>query len=273
LLSRGGRRTTMYVTLKRGDKLPTVALAQARLVEAGANALAIDGIFGPQTEQAVLVFQNTVGIPATGQVEQPTWAAFSVSRPIKVIDAVDATDIAVLRADEPYLRDGHSRVEVTYGMSGGARSLVHRLVSSTAPGSVSLLRLHGHGHAGHMGVSVGNEPAVDYSGPRPVSYGSGMFGAGQFKNPVAVATYRQLGAIMAASGSIELHGCNVAMHRLGRDLLSALARTCRVPVTAAFQLQYGEDGASRLEGPTLTCFPDGEGLRSWARRAFTECSA
>lgn len=243
-----------------GDRLPTVALAQARLIESGATDLAVDGIFGPLTEAAVLNFQHEVGVPETKRVDQPTWAALSYGLPISVVDAIDAGDITVVNEDRPYLDDGHSSVVVNYGMSRGAYQLIHDLVASHPARSVALLRLHGHGEPGDMGISSGFERVK-----------SSSFMADLFASPGIRAQFALLGSILKPYGSIELHGCRVALRMRGRRLLEGMARACRVPVTAAYHYQYGARDAARFEGPVLTCFPSVTDLKTWASQRFSQC--
>jgi hypothetical protein len=249
----------LYVTLQRGDELPTVALAQARLLERGI-ALAVDGYFGNSTEKGVVEFQQTVGIPETARVDQTTWAALNHEHPIHVIDAIDATDVTVLLEDAPYLTDGHSQVIASYGMSRGASMLIEQLVASNPPRSIALLRLHGHGGPGRMVVTGGK-----------LGLGDASFAAGHFVNPKAVADFTRLGTIMKPYGSIELHGCKVAQRVNGNRLLESFARVCRVPVSAAMISQRGGQAAARFEGRVLTRFPAERDLRAWSRRVFTEC--
>jgi hypothetical protein len=252
----------VYVTIQQGDRLPSVALAQARLIERGAGRpdLVVDGNFGPQTLASVLDFQAKLGIPTTGKVDPPTWLALHIGQEIRVVDVIDATDITVLDEDHPHLADGHAHVHVNYGMSRGAHDLIQRLVAGHATRSVALLRLHGHGGAGHMVVSGGTQ-----------AYGSSTFAGEHFKNPQARAQYQLLGRIMKPYGSIELHGCNVATRLNGSRLLSGLAEACRVPVTAALSSQLGGAGAARFEGATATHYPGGTTLPLWARSVFSQC--
>jgi hypothetical protein len=247
----------MYVTVQRGDQLPTVALAQARLVEFGTPDLKVDGNFGSKTHAAVLAFQRRVAVPTTGAVDQTTWGAMARGLPLSVVDVIDASDIVVLQEDFPHLNDGHSRVQVNYGMSRGALVLINKLVAENAPRSVGLLRLHGHGGPGKMLVS-GN-------------IGSSTFAGGHFTQQNAVAYYRLLGQIMKPYGSIEMHGCSVALGAKGRRLLAGLAETCGVPVTAGLGFQRGGTEANRFEGPTSTSLPFGLTLQTWASRVFAEC--
>ena len=252
----------MYVTIQRGDRLPSVALAQARLFQVGAGRpdLAVDGLFGPETEAAVLDFQARVGVAATGKVDPPTWLAMDIGRAISAVDVIDATDITVYEEDHPHLADGHSQIYVNYGMSRGVRHLIERLVAGHRPRSVALLRLHGHGGSGHMVVSGGTQ-----------AYGSSSIAGEHFTNPEARAAYQRLGSIMKPYGSIELHGCTVATRANGQRLLAGLVETCGVPVTAALRCQLGAAAAARFEGPIATHFPNRATLPLWAQSVFTEC--
>lgn len=58
--------------LREGDTGHYVKAAQALLV-ANDRTLAIDGIFGPITHNAVVLFQGANRIPITGEVNVPTW--------------------------------------------------------------------------------------------------------------------------------------------------------------------------------------------------------
>lgn len=53
---------------------------QQALNDRGYNAGAADGQWGPATEDAVKRFQQVSGLPATGELEQPTLAALGVAR-------------------------------------------------------------------------------------------------------------------------------------------------------------------------------------------------
>jgi peptidoglycan hydrolase-like protein with peptidoglycan-binding domain len=52
----------MCVTVRLEDRLPTVALAQDRLVEEGEPDLAVDGIFGWRTYASVRKFQEYLNL-------------------------------------------------------------------------------------------------------------------------------------------------------------------------------------------------------------------
>jgi peptidoglycan hydrolase-like protein with peptidoglycan-binding domain len=63
--------------LKPGDHGPNVVIAQRKLSGSGirgARGIAVDGVFGSQTEIAVRNYQKAVGLPIDGIVGPATWA-------------------------------------------------------------------------------------------------------------------------------------------------------------------------------------------------------
>lgn len=62
-------------TLRRGDSGPSVKVLQNALIGRGYNVGAVDGQFGPKTEQQVKCFQQGAGLSADGIVGPQTWAA------------------------------------------------------------------------------------------------------------------------------------------------------------------------------------------------------
>jgi peptidoglycan hydrolase-like protein with peptidoglycan-binding domain/predicted secreted Zn-dependent protease len=63
--------------LRYGSQSPAVKILQHYLVEAGAD-IAVDGIFGPITRQAVLAFQQEAGLAVDGIVGPQTWASLKI---------------------------------------------------------------------------------------------------------------------------------------------------------------------------------------------------
>lgn len=61
-------------TLRRGHRGPLVAELQRRLSAAG-HPVDVDGLLGKFTEGALKAFQSTRGLPATGVVDDATWAS------------------------------------------------------------------------------------------------------------------------------------------------------------------------------------------------------
>lgn len=72
---------TPTVLLKRGDRGDQVRALQTQLRRLGFPAGSVDGIYGPLTEQAVRLFQESVNLPATGTVDEVTWAAVQSAVP------------------------------------------------------------------------------------------------------------------------------------------------------------------------------------------------
>lgn len=65
-------------TLEINDKGSLVEMIQLSLSRAGFFDSAVDGIFGPVTQRAVVDFQNSFGLPADGIVGINTWDKLSV---------------------------------------------------------------------------------------------------------------------------------------------------------------------------------------------------
>lgn len=61
-------------TLRRGDTGSDVRTLQTALTRAGYDPGAINGVFGAQTERAVMQFQRVLGLPQDGIVGPRTWA-------------------------------------------------------------------------------------------------------------------------------------------------------------------------------------------------------
>jgi peptidoglycan hydrolase-like protein with peptidoglycan-binding domain len=64
----------LFVTVKRGDQGDAVRAAQSQLASRGID-VAVDGVFGPQTDEKVRAFQHAKGIAADGIVGPLTWTA------------------------------------------------------------------------------------------------------------------------------------------------------------------------------------------------------
>ena len=63
------------------DRPPAVRELQQKLNAAGADpVLPVDGVFGPETRDAVIAFQNANGLPADGEVHAATWAELDLVR-------------------------------------------------------------------------------------------------------------------------------------------------------------------------------------------------
>ena len=70
-------------TLSKNSTGEDVVTLQKKLYLIGYEISEIDGIFGNETERAVLAFQKDKNISATGIVTNVTWRALQEAKPIK----------------------------------------------------------------------------------------------------------------------------------------------------------------------------------------------
>ncbi|MBU4261947.1 MAG: peptidoglycan-binding protein [Proteobacteria bacterium] len=86
--------------LGRGSKGEEVARLQALLCLANIDAKPIDGEFGQGTERAVLAYQDSKGMPSTGQADEETQEAVGMNQPdttkipVPVIDNITVDIVA-----------------------------------------------------------------------------------------------------------------------------------------------------------------------------------
>ncbi len=244
----------MYPMLRYGDRLPTVAAVQIlvnRKMHQG-TYIAVDGIYGSKTREAVRAFQRERGLAPDGVVGEDTWRALIRDEKLVVIDSVDLTNPEDMGYNDAAIRNAGGSPIVNFGMCNGVKVAMQDIRARARMGHVVLLRFHGHGKPGVMGVTMGKRVEM-----------SSAFGV-TFIDSLA----RYLGSfrwMFSSFGSAELHGCRVGAGRDGRRLVMALARAWGVPVTAGLRAQYGGGSSTfQFEGPTFTAFPNGN-LRTWAR--------
>jgi hypothetical protein len=237
------------ITLRRGDRLPTVAVLQSYLNQQDSTVefLEVDGIFGKKTERAVHAYrlQNLLGMG--GAVDYAFWRAV-VGREWQIVDSVDRTKPDDLEHEDlaPY----RQTLLEQFGMSRGGRLVLHSVARSSRTGEVVLLRFHGHGSPGNMIVSSGVSSASSFD----YTYGQDFFDA-----------LRELRSIFAPFGSVEMHGCRVGQGAPGRTLLTGMCNALGVPVTAGVQTQYGGGSSTfRFEGRTVTACPGAQPLKVWS---------
>jgi len=249
------------ITLRRGDRLPTVAVLQSYLnqVPSTAEYLSVDGIFGRYTAGAVERFRSANRLGRSEIVDYEVWRRV-VGAEWQIIDSVDRTDHDSRRhaiLDHEDLAPYGQTVLEQFGLSQGAPVVLSTIHSRARIGQVVLLRFHGHGGPGEMIVSSGR------SGNRGSSFDH-RYGAGFFE------ALRVLRPIFASFGSVEMHGCRVGQGAAGRALLSGMANALGVPVTGALRSQLGGGRTTfKFEGPTVTICPGGESLPNWSRRVGT----
>lgn len=256
----------MYVRLRRGDRLPTVAYAQWMLKRHPAvfqGSLGVDGIFGPETEAAVALAQRAESLPETGELGPALWPILRARsgddrRAVESIGigstsrrhSVAGVDPSVL-ADRGYLDTGDPDVSIVVnaGSSFGLPGAFDRILAAHSFGRCVLLRFHGHGAPGFMVVTGGGTAGSELYPHRGEGYSREL---------------ARLRPLFAPFGSIELHGCRVGSGERGRRSLEILARSANVPVSAAYHTQFGGAASDRFEGPVRTVFPESTTLPAWA---------
>jgi peptidoglycan hydrolase-like protein with peptidoglycan-binding domain len=101
--------------VKRGDKIFPVRPLQ-QLLRARNHPVAVDGIFGPQTESAVKAFQQSKGLAADGIVGPQTWPKLVVTiKKGSTGDAVRAVQEVINFHDQS---DGEGPPVQIYGIFG-----------------------------------------------------------------------------------------------------------------------------------------------------------
>jgi hypothetical protein len=80
----GFQPSTALPLLKKGSRGDMVVWAQEHLLGAGQSTLPVTGIFGAQTYNAVVAFQQQNGLYADGQIGTDTWVALLRATPVPV---------------------------------------------------------------------------------------------------------------------------------------------------------------------------------------------
>jgi Putative peptidoglycan binding domain len=238
-----------YTDLRKGDHLPMVGVLQHLLNRTGAS-LATDGVFGVKTEAAVRAFQRPRGLVSDGIVGDKTWARLTAGVTLPIVDSVDVTDPTFLKQDAGDIQRAGGYPLLVGGMCNGLEQTVSLLAGYR---SVFLLRLHGHGTAGYASVTSGEE--MDLTERSSI-----------FSDRRVMSVLGRLRSVFGPYGSVEFIECSTGRGHLGRRLLSELAATLGVPVTAATVDQpFGRLWSFRLFGPTVTEIPGGMSLEAWCR--------
>jgi hypothetical protein len=258
-----------YTYLRLGDNLPTVGVLQKLLNRVGAK-LNVNGIFGNKTLAAVRHFQHAHHLKPDGLVGKHTWKRITAGLVLQIVDCVDvfdtfqkeeflrakdykrANEMADSNAAEAHdIRAVGGKPLVIGGMCNGVAQVVS-LISTTAK-EAFLLRLHGHGRAGSMGVGAGS------GGPNELN----RINAESI--PQLRLVLGSLKGVFGPYGSVQLMGCETGRGLEGATMLKTIASILGVPVTAGINFQYGGGGIPtfKFEGPTHTEVPYGQSLKDW----------
>ncbi len=141
------------ILLKIGDSGPAVAAVQRELAIQVDPAVEVDGLFGPQTQQAVIRFQQLEGLHVDGIVGPETWDALFATR-----------DVAFVPTPQP-----QTQVAASY-----ERPAPPRRPASDRPGRVGAEDFNG----GNYLVMVGNRARGGSSATGGGSYGGGSSSGG-----------------------------------------------------------------------------------------------
>jgi len=281
------------ILLERGDRLPTVALAQALLngQMPGQTALEVDGIYGSRTEAAVRAFQqNVMRVAGLGRIDSNTWMRLSQGQNMQVRDMVDISDPLINEMADVVRAAGSDPI-----LRGGGSNAVGDIVPSIAssgvrPGSLVLLRFQGHGNRGTQVIGYGTGCFVYYdvihrrevpSLEQCIAERSSVseedaavvmdamsrsaISVDSLELPDVATALRPLRDYLSPYGSIEFHGCQVGGGARGAQLLQRMADLVNAPVSAA-QTRQITGNAIRFRGAILSRFPSRATLQQWSRR-------
>jgi hypothetical protein len=245
-----------YQFLKKGAKLPAVGVMQKLLNRTGAS-LTVDGDYGPATKAAVQAFQRQRGLFADGRIGRITYPRLLAGEHnLKIVDLVDIFDPKLGdREVRDVLKVGGIAIPIS-GMSNGVEQAVDDIVAAVPSRSVFILRIHGHGQAGSGGISQGR-------GGIGGEHGSSInVNNWDYVMPLIM----RLKPIFSPYGCIQFMHCSTGSGVEGYQLLLDIAVHLGVPVSAAYQIQYG-GGASTFayEGPTRTQVPIFGSLSAWCQ--------
>lgn len=239
-----------FVWLRKGDKLPAVAVAQILLNRSGAS-LTVDGDFGNKTYRAVKDFQSPRGLAKDGIIGQQTWPRLVANEQLQIIDCIDVFDASLFNMEARDIRRSGGNPILIGGMCNGIEQAITEI--KAAARNAFLVRFHGHGAPGAAGVSDGHGTIEDYS---------------TFRNDASTRqVLTKLRGSFGRYGCIQFMHCNTAQGTAGREFLQMVATTTRVPASAGTQTQYAGSlrKTLRFEGPTRTFCPNNIDLKTWGR--------
>jgi peptidoglycan hydrolase-like protein with peptidoglycan-binding domain len=250
-----------FVFLKSGDALPSVATVQILLRRHRPNTLiTADGQFGPRTKAAVEGYQGArPPLTKDGVIGPNTWNSFLAASKFQTIDLVDGTDPSLVQLEAADIRAAGGDPIVVFGQSNGLNFAMQQVAARGRTGNVMLLRIHGHGNRGLQNVTGGEINGA----PHMASIALSNYGQ-------AEPSLLLIRSKLLKFGSVQLLGCDVGGGK-GVHLVTRLAQTWGVPVTAGLHTQFGGGSKTfRFEGPTVSGFPPGLNLKSWAAEMEAE---
>jgi peptidoglycan hydrolase-like protein with peptidoglycan-binding domain len=250
----------------QGDSGPKVVALQVLLnrKQRGGTPLKVDGVYGPKTDAAVTAYRDEVvrvaGPPQTA--DWSIWKSLLADTDLQIVDAVDVTDPEVAEADIPVIQSYGGVPIETGAMCNGVGQVIEDVSRRVrGNGKLVLLRFHGHGGPGIMGISHGTRAMWQRQGLHidPMRERTVI-------SPQTLAAmsneFRRLQPLFADLGFAEMHGCRIAQNPA---MMNTLVHLWQVPVTAGVGGQRGGRETFVFEGPTRTVYPGHQSLSGWAR--------
>ena len=242
-----------YTLLRRGDNIPAVGVLQ-KLLNRGGAGLTVDGDFGSRTQTAVTNFQRPRLLAQDGAVGVETWPRVSANANLPIMDCIDIFDPSLMNLEMRDIQRVGGNPLVIGGASNGVEQAV-QMILAASPGNVFLLRFHGHGAPGVAGFSFGQ--------------GGAGFGHRADVDPqnlqIMLPILARLRPIFGPYGCVQFMHCSTGRGPNGRNVLTSIANSLGVPVSAGIHDQLGGGTSTfRFEGSTFTAVPGGGTIASWA---------
>lgn len=251
----------MMLLVRYGEHGPRVVLCQLLLNRTGA-ALAVDGIFGRHTRDAVREFRRGAGLGAGDAVDPAVWDALPRGSDMSVVDVIDYGDPAMAGPVSQALVAAGSR-PIQFGlMCAGVEQMVASIAGAASPGSIALLRIQGHGNLGQwMTVSVGDVVHGGKAAQAALAKEDHSYiAATNFRKLAPVLA--QIGPYFAPHGSMEHGGCSLGSKPATRQLMHDMADLWNAPVSAGIGIQVS---ALNIDGQTFTAYPLRQTLKTWSQ--------
>lgn len=181
-----------------------------------------------------------------------------VSEAEQFIEVIDVTDPDIEQT-EAAERSNCDPILLRKGTGDAVEQMVRRILQKLRAKRkpIGSLTIHGHGLPGVQSLAGGVPRSIGALDAALASITSAARDVLAVQNLEAIApTLRLLAGHFRATGRVSLMGCYVGNGPEGRQLVNALARIWRVPVTAGIGRQRaGGLYTMSIEGPSITGWP------------------
>lgn len=135
--------------------------------------------------------------------------------------------------------------------------MVNQILAKLGSDTIERLTIWGHGEPGRQGVGAGDSRFDDTS--------LGLLMAVVDGRLAESASLARLCHHFSWDATVDLHGCNIALHHSGRQLLRALSDLWHVPVRGGVDVQRSH-WDDRFNGPVIEASPGEDGHHSRVHR-------